>query len=184
MHAERDMNFFSKFIPSLLSLFIFLSFLNGQSRSISGDTRNFKLAPVSTVKSNIGPTMDGGRLGVNRLIDGKLPKSGWRSTWTVWMKKNPGITFDLGAEKRIGVIRVYFQPWDREDELMELKVEVSRDGENFLLFNEYNGFIAEKGKAAWAEVDLRAVKSQFFRLTPQYQGWGNQWGEVEFWEIN
>ena len=67
---------------------------------------------------------------------------------------------------------------------MYKRQEVSRDGENFLLFNEYNGFIAEKGKAAWAEVDLRAVKSQFFRLTPQYQGWGNQWGEVEFWEIN
>ena len=45
-------------------------------------------------------------------------------------------------------------------------------------------FVAEKGKAAWAEVDLRAVKAQYFRITPNYQGWGNQWGEVEFWEIN
>ena len=82
------MNFISKFIPSLVSLIMLLSFLNGQSRSISGDTRNFKLSPVRTVKSNIGPTMDGGRLGVNRLIDGKLPKSGWRSTWTVWEEKS------------------------------------------------------------------------------------------------
>ena len=53
--------------------------------------------------------MDGGRLGVNRLIDGQLPDSGWRSTWAVWMKKNPSIDFDLGGEKRIGVIRIYFQ---------------------------------------------------------------------------
>ena len=60
--------------------------------------------------------MDGGRLGVDRLIDGKLPESGWRSTWTVWMKKNPSLAFDLGTEKRIGVIRIYFQPWDRSDE--------------------------------------------------------------------
>jgi hypothetical protein len=31
---------------------------------------------------------------------------------------------------------------------------------------------------------LRAVKAQYFRITPKYQGWGNQWGEVEFWEIS
>jgi hypothetical protein len=174
---------FRKTILFLICPLLTVFMVNGQNRSIDGDSRKFKLAPVQNVKSTIGPTMDGGRLGVDRLIDGKLPDSGWRSTWTVWMKKNPRITFNLGTEKRIGVIRVYFQPWDRPDELMELKVEVSRDGENFILFNEYEGFVAEKGKAVWAEVDLRAVKAQYFRLTPQYQGWGNQWGEVEFWEI-
>ena len=58
---------------------------------------------------------------------------------------------------------------------MEVKVEVSRDGENYMLFNEYEGFVAEKGKSAWAEVDLRAVKAQYFRIAPKYQGWGNQW---------
>ena len=42
-------------------------------------------------------------------------------------EKNPSIDFDLGEQKRIGVIRIYFQPWDRADELMEVKVEVSRD---------------------------------------------------------
>ena len=100
---------------------MFASFLKGQNRSINGDGRKFKLAPVQKVTSSIGPTMDGGRLGVNRLIDGQLPASGWRSTWTVWMKKNPSIDFDLGEEKRIGVIRIYFQPWDRADELMEVE---------------------------------------------------------------
>lgn len=181
---KREMNLF-RILFQITCLLLFLStLLHGQNRTVKGDSRKFKLAPVENVKSSIGPTMDGGRLGVNRLIDGQLPDSGWRSTWTVWMKKNPSIDFDLGEEKRIGVIRIYFQPWDRADELMELKVEVSRDGENFMLFNEYKGFVAEKGKAAWAEVDLRAVKAQFFRITPKYQGWGNQWGEVEFWEIN
>ena len=34
-----------------------------------------------------------------------------------------------------------------------------------------------------AEIDLRAVKARYFRLSPQYQGWGHLWGEVEFWEI-
>tara|TARA_B100001093_G_C26654305_1_gene938944 strand:+ start:177 stop:716 length:540 start_codon:yes stop_codon:yes gene_type:complete len=174
---------FRKIILSVIFPILMAFSLDAQNRSLNGDSRKFKLTPVEKAESTIGPTMDGGRLGVDRLIDGKLPDSGWRSTWTVWMKKNPSITFNLGAEKRIGIIRVYFQPWDRSDELLELKVEISRDGENFMMFNEYEGFVAEKGKAAWAQVDLRAVKAQYFRLTPQYQGWGNQWGEVEFWEI-
>ena len=161
------MNLMRTLFQIIFSLFLMSSLLQGQGRSTAGDSRKFKLAPVENVKSSIGPTMDGGRLGVNRLIDGQLPDNGWRSTWTVWMKKNPSIDFDLGEQKRIGVIRIYFQPWDRADELMEVKVEV-----------------AEKGKAAWAEVNLRAVKAQYFRITPKYQGWGNQWGEVEFWEIN
>ena len=125
---KRDMNLFRTLI-SRSNQFIFdVSFFMGKNRSINGDSRKFRLAPVQNVKSSVGPTMDGGRLGVNRLIDGQLPDSGWRSTWTVWMKKNPSIDFDLGGEKRIGVIRIYFQPWDRADELMEVKVEVSRDG--------------------------------------------------------
>ena len=74
----------------------------------------------------------------------KLPESGWRSTWTWFDEEEPEPNFDLGAEKRIGVIRIYFQPWDRSDELMEVKVEVSRDGENYMLFNEYEGFVAER----------------------------------------
>jgi len=27
------------------------------------------------------------------------------------------------------------------------------------------------------------VRGRYFRLSPQFQGWGHQWGEVEFWEI-
>ena len=112
---KRDMNLFRTLTKILTSLFLLVSFIYGQNRSINGDSRKFRLAPVQNVKSSVGPTMDGGRLGVNRLIDGQLPDSGWRSTWTVWMKKNPSIDFDLGGEKRIGVIRIYFQPWDRAD---------------------------------------------------------------------
>ena len=67
--------------------------------------------------------------------------------------------------------------------MAEVKVEVSRDGENYLDFNEYVGFMTEKGKGAWAEIDLRSVKARFFRLSPKFQGWGHLWGEVEFWEI-
>ena len=154
-----------------------------QERSISGDSRKFKLCPVKEVTSSIAPTMDSGRYGPKKLIDGALPKNGWRSTWTVWMKKNPSLIFDLESVKRIGVIRIYFQPWDRAQELSNVKVEVSLDNKKYLLFNEYSGFVSERGKGVWAEIDLKAIKARYFRLTPSYDGWGNQWGEVEFWEI-
>ena len=167
----------------LLSFLFLCTNLHSQSRNLSGDNRKFRLCPVEKVKALTPPTMDGGRLGVNLLVDGKLPKDGWRSTWTAWFKKNPSIDFDLGSEKRIGVIRIYYQPWDRADELSEVKVEVSADGENFLEFNEYEGFTSTPAKGVWAEIDLRAVKARYFRLSPVYRGWGNLWGEVEFWEI-
>lgn len=174
-----------KILNSLLAFSIFgmSALLFAQSRDRSGDSRKFRLAPVVTVSSNKNPTMDAGRLNVKLLMDGKLPENGWRSTWTAWFKVDPVITFDLGEEKRIGVIRIYFQPTDRADELVEVKVEVSRDGDQFVQFNEYDGFITEKGKGAWAEMDLRAVNARYFRISPRFQGWGHLWGEVEFWEI-
>ncbi len=140
----------------------------GQAPGRAGDSRKFKLSPVAKISSSEKPTMDGRRLTTDLLIDGKLPKDGWRSTWTAWYKINPAFVFDLGEEKRIGIVRIYFQPWDRGDELAELKVEVSRDGENFVDFNEYEGFVADRGKGAWAEIDLRAVKARYFRLSPKF----------------
>ena len=83
------MNLMRTLFQIIFSLFLMSYLLQGQGRSTAGDSRKFKLAPVENVKSSIGPTMDGGRLGVNRLIDGQLPDNGWRSTWTVWMKKIP-----------------------------------------------------------------------------------------------
>ncbi len=167
----------------LPSAFAFIAFAcMGQDRSITGDSRKFRLCPVKEVKSS-APPMDSGRFGPALLIDGKLPDNGWRSTWTSWMKKNPSLVFDLNGVRRIGIIRIYFQAWDRVQELSKVKVEVSLDDQKYLLFNEYVGFVAEKEKGSWAEIDLKAVKARYFRITPSYDGWGNQWGEVEFWEI-
>ena len=117
-------------------------------------------------------------------MDGKLPKDGWRSTWTAWFKVDPVISFDLGKEKNIGIIRIFFQPTDRADELAEVKVEVSQRWSklSWISMNMMD-FVTEKGKGAWAEIDLRSVKARFFRLSPKFQGWGHLWGEVEFWEI-
>lgn len=185
LRNKSNLGMFRKifFTPYLFLLVGSLSILLAQARSREGDTRTFKLSPLVKVTSVPKPTMNAGRLGVDLLMDGKLPKDGWRSTWTAWFKVDPVISFDLGAEKNIGIIRIFFQPTDRTDELAEVRVEVSRDGENYLEFNEYVDFKTEKGRGAWAEIDLRSVKARFFRLSPKFQGWGHLWGEVEFWEV-
>ena len=165
-----------------LKSFVFLSgFIFGQQSPDPG--RSLKLAEVVGVSSSIEPTTEAARYGLNRLLDGTLPKDGWRSTWTAWYQKDPVITFDLGSAKKIGVIRVFFQAWEREDELKNIDVEVSLDGENFELFNRYGQIVTLREKGTWVEMDLRAVSAQYFRLGPRFQGWGHHWGEVEFWEV-
>jgi len=165
-----------------LKLFVLLSgFIYGQKSPNPGTF--LKLAEVVGISANIDPTTEAARYGLNRLLDGKLPKDGWRSTWTAWYQKDPVITFDLGRVRKIGVIRVFFQAWAREDELKSIDVEVSIDGENFELFNRYGQIVTPREKGTWVEMDLRAVSARYFRLGPRFQGWGHHWGEVEFWEV-
>jgi hypothetical protein len=166
----------------LLKLFMFFSGLSFAQQS-PDPGRSLKLTEVVGISSSIEPTTEAARYGLNRLLDGKLPKDGWRSTWTAWYQKDPVITFDLGSVKKIGVIRVFFQAWAREDELKNIDVEVSIDGENFELFNRYGQIVTLREKGTWVEMDLRAVSARYFRLGPRFQGWGHHWGEVEFWEI-
>ena len=165
-----------------LKLFIFFSGLSFAKQS-PDPGRSLKLTEVVGISSSIEPTTEAARYGLNRLLDGKLPKDGWRSTWTAWYQKDPVITFDLGSVKKIGVIRVFFQAWEREDELKSIDVEVSIDGENFELFNRYGQIVTLREKGTWVEMDLRAVSARYFRLGPRFQGWGHHWGEVEFWEV-
>ena len=160
------------------------SFSFGQASPRSDLNRVMKISNVVEVSSDIEPTMDASRLGVERLLDGKLPKDGWRSHWTAWYQKDPVITFDLGENKRIGAIRVYFQAWAREDELKSIELWVSMDGNKFYPFNEYGGIVTLLEKGTWVEMNLQAVKGRYFQLRPHFQGWGHQWGEVEFWELS
>jgi len=146
--------------------------------------RSLKFCKIVNFESSIPPTMDARRYGMERLFDGKLPSDGWRSQWTAWYQKNPSITLDCGKEKRIGAIRVYFQAFARDDELKSILVEVSLDGQKFLPFNEYGEIISLRERGRWVEMNLKAVRARYFRLTPQYQGWGHQWGEVELWELS
>ena len=165
----------------LLVLCPFLA--NAQLSPKPDPSRSLKIATVQGVSSDPEPTMDAARYGLNRLLDGKLPKDGWRSTWTAWYQKDPVIQFDLGEVKRIGAIRIYFQAFARDDELKKVGVSVGLDGSSFQLFNEYGGIVAVTERGTWVEMDLQSVRGRYFRLSPQFQGWGHQWGEVEFWEI-
>ena len=178
------MAIFSSFLH-LFTLSLFCSSLaNGQGSPQPDPSRSLRLCKVQKVTSSPEPTMDAVRLGLHRLLDGKLPKDGWRSTWTAWYQKDPKVTFDLGEKKRIGAIRVYFQAFAREDELKSIEVEVSMDGKDFHLFNEYGEIVTMQEKGTWVEMDLRAVRARYFKISPKFQGWGHQWGEVEFWEIS
>ena len=164
-------------------IFLFPIWAYSQLSPKPDPSRSLKIATVQEVSSKPEPTMDAASKGVNRLLDGKLPKDGWRSYWTVWYQKDPVIEFDLGEVKRIGAIRIYFQAFARDDELKKVGVSVSLDGSTFHLFNEYGGIVAVTEQGTWVEMDLQSVRGRYFRLSPQFQGWGHQWGEVEFWEI-
>jgi len=169
-----------------LAPFFFLgsAILFAQASPTPDPQRSLKLAQVEDVSASVLPTMDKARYGLGRLIDGKLPDDGWRSSWTAWYQKDPALTFDLGEEKKIGAIRVFFQAFARDDELKTIDVEVSLNGEDYSLFNRYGNIISLRERGTWVEMDLRSVRARYFRLTPRFQGWGHQWGEVEFWELS
>lgn len=168
----------------LLPLLAWSYAMHGQTSPSPDPSRSLRLCEIQAVESSIPPTMDASRYGINRLIDGKLPADGWRETWTAWYQKNPSITLDCGSVRRMGAIRIYFQPFARDDELKSIRVEVSLGGETFHTFNEYGEIISVRERGSWVEMDLGAVKARFFRLTPDFQGWGHQWGEIELWELS
>jgi len=158
--------------------------LSAQATTALDPERSLKLAQVENISASVLPTMDKARYGLGRLIDGKLPDDGWRSSWTAWYQKDPALTFDLGEAKKIGAIRVFFQAFARDDELKTIDVEASLNGEDYSLFNRYGNIISLRERGTWVEMDLRSVRARYFRLTPRFQGWGHQWGEVEFWELS
>ena len=170
-----------QFVPIF---FFCVTNLSAQAAPVPDPQRSLKLARVVDISASVLPTMDKARYGLDRLLDGKLPDDGWRSSWTAWYQKDPALTFDLGKEKKIGAIRVFFQAWARDDELKTIDVEVSLNGEDFSLFNRYGNIISLRERGTWVEMELHSVRTRYFRLTPRFQGWGHQWGEVEFWELS
>ena len=90
-----------------------------------------KLEKGVTVLAAPKPNNMGGTYSEQKLIDLRLPKDGWRETWTAWFKQDPELTFNLGKVRQMNKIRIYHQPFEREDELMEVGVWIADEELNF-----------------------------------------------------
>ena len=140
-----------------------------------------KLTSGVNVLSDPLPTESGSSFPASALLDGQLPLDGWRSSWTAWYKKNPLLTFNLGKKRIMDKIRVYYQPYERADELFEVEIWTADEQMNFSLWKTMPGPVKPKGIGVFIEYDLTGVTTRAIRLAPKFQGWGHQWGEVEFW---
>ena len=100
------------------------------------------------VNSDPPPNDKGSTYPANKLLDGQLPNNGWRSTWTAWYGVNPQLTFNLGREWPLSKVRIYFQPFARDDELKQIDVHVADDEMNFLHHDTFVDFVGpvERGK--------------------------------------
>ena len=78
-------------------------------------------------------------------------------------------------------IRIYYQPYERADELMEIEIWTADEEMGFSLWKTMPGPVKPKGIGVFVEYDMTGVTTRAIRLAPKFQGWGHQWGEVEFW---
>ena len=139
-----------------------------------------KLTNGVTVIATPPPNESAGSFSANNLLDQQLPSDGWRSTWTAWNKVNPQLTFNLGREKDLSHLRIYFQPYDRADELKEVEVYVADEEMNFSLHKVFPGIVSPLEKGKFMEIDMSGVSTRAIRLEPKYQGWGHMWERLNF----
>ena len=136
------------------------------------------------VKAIPEPNDKGASYPASKLIDGLVPKNGWRSTWTAWYGVDPQITFSFKRSWELSKARLYFQPFARDDELKLIQVYAADDELNFNLFSTIDELVGPVEQGKWVEFSLEGVDTQAIRLLPQFQGWGHQWGELEIWVID
>ena len=117
----------------------------------------------------------------SRLLDGKLPNDGWRSSWTAWYGQDPKLTFLLDRKRPVQTVRIYYQPFARPDELNELEIFVADDEMNFEPYQTFDEIISIRERGGFYEIDLNGVETKAIQMLPKHRGWGHQWGEVEFW---
>ena len=140
-----------------------------------------KISNEVTLIAAPAPNQSGGTYPASKLLDGQLPKDGWRSTWTAWFKSNPELTFNLGKKRTMNKLRIYFQPYERAAELKEVAVYLADEEMNFELYDRFPGGAGPVQQGKYAEFDMNGIITQAIRLEPEYDGWGHMWGEVEFW---
>ena len=64
---------------------------------------------------------------------------------------------------------------------MEVGVWIADEELNFELHQVFPGEVGSTEQGRFTDIDLEGISTQAIRLMPKYQGWGHQWGEVEFW---
>ena len=104
-------------------------------------------------------------------------------TWTAWYGVDPQITFSFKRSWQLNKVGLYFQPFT-DDELKLIQVYTADDELNFNLFDTVDELVGPVEQGKWIEFSLDGVDTQAVRMLPQFQGWGHQWGEVEFWVID
>ncbi|MDA0343857.1 MAG: hypothetical protein O3B07_06670, partial [Verrucomicrobia bacterium] len=144
-----------------------------------------KLEPDEVlVKAIPEPNDKGASYPASKLIDGLEPKNGWRSTWTAWYGVDPQLTFSFKRSWELSKARLYFQPFARDDELKSVEVMAADDELNFYYLKTLTEIVGPVEQGKWVEFPLEGIDTQAIRLSPQFQGWGHQWGEVEFWVVD
>ena len=64
---------------------------------------------------------------------------------------------------------------------MDVAVWVADEEMNFELHDIFTGGYGPTEQGRFTDIPMDGVSTQAIRLYPRYQGWGHQWGEVEFW---
>ena len=100
------------------------------------------------------PNNAGGTYSEQKLIDLQLPADGWRSSWTAWFKQDPELTFNLGRVRQMNKVRIYHQPFEREDELMEVGVWIADEELNFELHQVFPGEVGSTEQGRFTDIDL------------------------------
>ena len=148
--------------------------------SVSVGLRKLTSSEIN-IKTIPEPNDRGTSYPATKLLDGQLPRDGWRSTWTAWYGVNPQLTFTFNREWPMSKIRLYYQPFVRDDELKQIDAYIADDEMNFFHHKTVLDMFGPLERGKFIEFSLEGVSTQGVRLVPQFQGWGHQWGEVEFW---
>ena len=77
-------------------------------------------------------------------------------------------------------IRIYHQPFERPDSLMEVEVWIADEEFNFQLHGIFPVEIGYTEQGRFTDIDMKGVVTQAIRLLPRYRGWGHQLGEWSF----
>ena len=130
-------------------------------RKLESDEINVKAIPEPNDRGASYPS--------SKLVDGLLPKDGWRSTWTAWYGIDPQITFSFNRRWLLNKSRVYFQPYAWDDELKSIHVLAADDELNFELLNTIEDLAGPVEKGKWQSFHWMILKLRRCDFRPSFK---------------